>query len=787
MLPRARGTVGKVSHVSQQGQSPTSRSGTTRRQSPQTLLSPYSSFLGRELVPATLLVSLRVSVACCYLDSMSEYLPSFIIDPVLRQARRFSRLSTTTEEPPGFLPNVPDLQRWSPARFWNTSPPPTLDDPLVEPTAENRETTVQSITRTIQLWAAQLNSFDSIASPPLEPMDDLRDEPNLLPLRQEPSTTEFPLLDVEPAHPPRPARLEDLRNDSETSLNPANELSYQSRVHQDSNSRPHATSDPVAALDADAVGVRGLSAQNGGDNGTPRRRDGSGTLPEDDGMGPLRQKISSIWTGTGTAAEKSRLVHVLMMERYQKGHAGKGSSLKVFDVSQRAESPASTVSVGHVTTWNLTPEDLQPTYAPLGPDDMEASGELVQPALGCVHYMRNIKMQCNTCEGWYTCRLCHDEVENHTLPRRETKHMLCMLCGTPQAVGQSCKKCQVQASHYYCGICRLWNNDPEKSVYHCDDCGICRLGEGLGKDFFHCNTCAACMSISAESTHKCIERSTKSDCPICGEFMFTSNKAVAFMRCGHSIHEACFAAWCNTSYKCPICSKSIANMESQFRRLDRHIEEQPMPEEYCENRAYIFCNDCNSRSVTRYHWLGLKCTICESYNTAQLELLGAEETPQLQEQQQLAQQAGNSEAALTASQTHTPTGEMTQPVDSPNALAEIQPGHPVTEPSSDSPVSRPRLLPTSPTALSTRSMSPVVGSYFGVSHRASSTPEVVPRRGTTPLEDDDHLDFWGRPNSPGQDGVGEEDSESESESDPDESMEDDDDDDEDAMDLIGHR
>ncbi|KAJ9606588.1 hypothetical protein H2200_008596 [Cladophialophora chaetospira] len=717
---------------------------------------------------------------------MSEYLPSFIVEPVLRQARRFSRLSATGEESPGFLPAVPDLQRWSPARFWNTSPPPSLEDTIAEPTAENRETTVQSITRTIQIWAAQLNSFDSIPSPPLEPMDESgvgSGRPTLL-LRQEPSTTEFPLLDPESARPPRPSRLENLRNDSETSLNPANELSYQSRVHQDSNSRPHATSEPIAAPDADSAWLRGVVAHNGGEDGVTRRRDGSGALPEDDGMGPLRQKISAIWSGSGSPAEKSRLIHILMMERYQKGR----SSLHATDSAPRPESPVSTISVaGQAPIWNLSAEDLQPTYAPLGPEDMEASGELIQPSLGCVHYMRNVKMQCSTCERWYTCRLCHDEVENHTLPRRDTAHMLCMLCKTPQAVGQFCKKCQVPAAHYYCPICKLWNNDPEKSVYHCDDCGICRLGEGLGKDFFHCKTCAACMSISAESTHKCIERSTKSDCPICGEFMFTSNKAVAFMRCGHSIHEACFAAWCNTSYKCPICSKSIANMESQFRRLDRHIEEQPMPEEYSENRAYIFCNDCNSRSITRYHWLGLKCTNCESYNTAQLELLGAEETPQLQEQQQRAQQENPSEARLTASQTHTPTGEMTQPVDIARALNEAQPRPIEAPPTSGTPRSGSSwLLPHSPTARSVRSMSPVVGSYFGTSQRSSATPEVPTRRGTTPLEDDDDLDFWGRPNSPRNEAPEESESESDSESDPDEAMEDDDDE-EDVMDLIGHR
>ncbi|KIX95419.1 uncharacterized protein Z520_08936 [Fonsecaea multimorphosa CBS 102226] len=689
---------------------------------------------------------------------MSEYLPSFIVEPVLRQARRFSRLSGTTEESPGFFPAVPDLQRWSPSRLWNTSPPPSLEDPAVEPESEHRETTVQSIARTIQLWANQLNSFDSIPSPPLESQDDSRRPSSEPSLRQEPSITEFPPLEPEPSQPPRPAVLQNLRTESETSLNPANELSYRSRVHEDS-ARPHAASDPLRDLSrvATLAGTPDVQEISGG-----RGRDGSGTLPEDDGMGTLRHRINAVWAGPGTAAEKSRLVHALMMERYQKGLAGNAMLSRPPDPSQRPASPSSTVSgAAQEINYNVTAEALVPTYAPLDPDDIESSGEISQPMLGCVHYKRNVKMQCSVCERWYTCRLCHDEAENHILPRQETKHMLCMLCNTPQAVGQFCKACQVQTACYYCPICILWNNDPERSIYHCDDCGICRLGEGLGKDFFHCKTCAACMSIQAESTHKCIEKSTKCDCPICGD------------------------------YKCPICSKSIANMESQFRRLDRHIEEQPMPEEYRGNRAYIFCNDCNSRSVTKYHWLGLKCTICESYNTTQLELLGAEETPQLQEQQERAQQAGTSEAALTASQSHTPTERASQPVDIAGASDQVVP-HPIDiGTTSTTPRSRSSwLLPHSPTARSARSVSPVVGSYFGTGQRAAGTPEA-PRRGTILVnddDDDDDLDFWGRPNSPGHHNAAEAGSESESESERDEPMEDEDgEEEEDAMDLIGHR
>ena len=121
--------------------------------------------------------------------------------------------------------------------------------------------------------------------------------------------------------------------------------------------------------------------------------------------------------------------------------------------------------------------------------------------------------------------------------------------------------------------------------------------------------------------HKCIERSIDCDCPICGDYMFSSPKPVVFMQCGHSIHKHCFQDHMRTSYKCPICNKSCINMEYQFRNIDLAIIHQPMPPEYRDARAVISCNDCSAKSQTAYHWLGLKCSICHSYNTVQLQLL----------------------------------------------------------------------------------------------------------------------------------------------------------------------
>lgn len=129
------------------------------------------------------------------------------------------------------------------------------------------------------------------------------------------------------------------------------------------------------------------------------------------------------------------------------------------------------------------------------------------------------------------------------------------------------------------------------------------------------------MSISIATSHKCIERSTDCDCPICGDYMFASPKTVVFMPCGHSIHHTCYYDHMKTSYKCPICSKSIVNMETQFRNLDRAIESQPMPSQFQGTKALVSCNDCYAKTTVNYHWLGLKCGVCDSYNTTERHIL----------------------------------------------------------------------------------------------------------------------------------------------------------------------
>lgn len=148
------------------------------------------------------------------------------------------------------------------------------------------------------------------------------------------------------------------------------------------------------------------------------------------------------------------------------------------------------------------------------------------------------------------------------------------------------------------------------------------------------------MSISLENDHRCIERATECDCPICGEFMFTSTATVVFMvcnivrfayfidtylqPCGHSIHHKCYYEHMKTSYRCPTCNRSIINMETQFRALDAEIELQPLPAPYDQWRSLIVCNDCSAKCNVAYHFLGLRCNNCRSYNTSQVRQIRPE-------------------------------------------------------------------------------------------------------------------------------------------------------------------
>jgi len=241
-----------------------------------------------------------------------------------------------------------------------------------------------------------------------------------------------------------------------------------------------------------------------------------------------------------------------------------------------------------------------------------------QTVMGCEHYERKCMISAPCCDEFYTCRFCHDESADHEIDRNSINRVRCMNCGTTQGVGKTCISCNIDMGRYFCEHCKFYDDKEGKQIYHCEHCNICRIGSGLGVDYFHCHRCNACMSITLKD-HKCVERSLESDCPVCHEFMFTSTLPVMFLPCGHCMHVSCYESYTANDYTCPVCSKSLGNMDSYFRRIDASLAREIMPKEFLGMRNRICCADCEVRSIAPYHFLYHKCCSCGSYNTKVLE------------------------------------------------------------------------------------------------------------------------------------------------------------------------
>ncbi|SGZ41742.1 uncharacterized protein HGUI_03943 [Hanseniaspora guilliermondii] len=241
---------------------------------------------------------------------------------------------------------------------------------------------------------------------------------------------------------------------------------------------------------------------------------------------------------------------------------------------------------------------------------------------------------------------------------------------------KKCINCDEFFSEYQCHYCLIFENDEENYMYHCPYCKECKLGEGLGIDYNHCKECDCCMPLemfhNEEVSHRCIRNNLRSDCTICGvrldayqtyerllgddmESTHTSmndtndensqvkqssksfqnngirkrpiididvGRVQFLVPCNHAIHENCLNEYLkNGQYKCPICQVTIVDMEINFKLLDEEIQQCPLPEPYNMWRCVYKCNDCTTRGMTSYHFLGIKCRCCFSFNTVLLQVL----------------------------------------------------------------------------------------------------------------------------------------------------------------------
>eukprot|EP01065_Artemidia_motanka_P012944 TRINITY_DN1712_c2_g2_i3.p1 TRINITY_DN1712_c2_g2~~TRINITY_DN1712_c2_g2_i3.p1 ORF type:complete len:523 (+),score=217.05 TRINITY_DN1712_c2_g2_i3:198-1766(+) len=203
---------------------------------------------------------------------------------------------------------------------------------------------------------------------------------------------------------------------------------------------------------------------------------------------------------------------------------------------------------------------MAPSAAPVAPrkppsgvvDAQDAAGmrAALDPGAytGCEHYRRKCRVYCPDCDIVVPCRQCHDaQVSGHKLDRRRIAKVQCGACGADQRPSAVCESCGVCFSEYYCATCKLWTQRrpgpeyPEDYVWHCDACGVCRVGDrDCGRSGFrHCFGCGACWPV--DSGHVCVLDGANGDCVVCGKALRDSTEPIVKARCRHYVHHSCKA------------------------------------------------------------------------------------------------------------------------------------------------------------------------------------------------------------------------------------------------------
>ena len=248
--------------------------------------------------------------------------------------------------------------------------------------------------------------------------------------------------------------------------------------------------------------------------------------------------------------------------------------------------------------------------------------------LGCPHYARACKLRHPQSGRLYTCRLCCEQDrempmkdQDEPLDRYAVNEVMCMKCNTLQPAEDRCLNTQCEShgkafAKYFCRICHLYDDRP-RPIFHCPYCNTCRMGLGLGIDFRHCMRCNACVSLS-DGDHRCIPQKLGS-CPICYESLFQSTEPLKGLACGHVMHMKCFTEYRRGQhYTCPLCMRSMEDMSDYFALLDAAVRMQPMPAAFLSTKSNIYCQDCEQTGQCPYHFVGLKCPNCGSYNTREM-------------------------------------------------------------------------------------------------------------------------------------------------------------------------
>ncbi|KAI9888291.1 MAG: hypothetical protein M1814_000763 [Vezdaea aestivalis] len=371
---------------------------------------------------------------------MSTYISSFVIEPVLRQARRFSRPSRSSSEEVSHTAIAP-------LSYESHAVAPSDDESAIHEDATMdgiiaEGTRVQELPNPTLMGGATILEGSMVESP----------------------TREDDGLDLQLGGPERRSAPESVTSRQGISLSSSSVRSHPRRhssmVDDDISGNPSfGVPNPfrsqrlgtTPSLPGTGVVHEGneqsqepASRRNTGPSqsstNSRHHRARNGSLPADDGMAKMRQQIIQIQEMDISSLQKAQLMHDVMTEKYMTSNKWIGKNQP-----PRPHSPSSfhgherphTPTPGHPRStlggqapltptsmsshegedeglYRLTVEDLKPTFIPdsteasdsiddqtnhVHSSDADSAEQASSLRFGCKHYKRNVKLQCSTCHG----------------------------------------------------------------------------------------------------------------------------------------------------------------------------------------------------------------------------------------------------------------------------------------------------------------------------------------------------------------------------------------------------
>lgn len=234
---------------------------------------------------------------------------------------------------------------------------------------------------------------------------------------------------------------------------------------------------------------------------------------------------------------------------------------------------------------------------------------------GCRHYERHCMLFAPCCNQYFWCRHCHNEIKNsplmgpnqHVLDRHAVTTVKCAHCGLEQPVAQQCSGCLQSFGKYSCLECNFFDEDTSKRQFHCNMCGICRVG---GREhFFHCEQCGCCYQTGLQENHHCVENNMGKPCLMCSENLFDSVKEIITLPCGHATHQRC-----HSESEFPTCLVCARTAEDDVLTRDILVKASTIIPADLLRCEYVrrYCGPCKQMQDMQYSTLGTWCIQCNA-------------------------------------------------------------------------------------------------------------------------------------------------------------------------------